>query len=109
MASSALPGTHWLSLRRKATGCIFGALSTHPRWSFPRRCTRSSEIAIVTDELERIERAYKGYKDNNAADRWSLTNRGNRAALRERERATYGLLRAQGWIPLGARRVLEVG
>ena len=63
----------------------------------------------MTDELERIERAYKGYKDSNAADRWSLTNRGNRAALRERERATYGLLRAQGWIPLGARRVLEVG
>lgn len=63
----------------------------------------------MTDERERIVRAYEGYRKSQAADRWSLTNRGNLSALREREKATRDLLQSHGWLPLGSRRILEVG
>ncbi len=63
----------------------------------------------MTDEIDRIARAYRGYEESQAANRWSLANRGNRAALRERQGATRELLEERGWIPLGARRILEVG
>src|SRR5256885_1623686 len=49
MASSARPATHWLSLRRKTTGCIFAALSTHPRWGFRWGGTRNAEHLDFAD------------------------------------------------------------
>lgn len=64
----------------------------------------------MTDEIERIARAYRGYEQESlATKRWSLTNRGNRAALDERQRTIRKMLTAKGWVPLGSRRVLEVG
>lgn len=63
----------------------------------------------MNDEVERIARAYRGYEESQAAERWSLANRGNRAALDERKRVIRNRLAARGWLPLGARRVLEVG
>jgi len=64
----------------------------------------------LSQEQERIARAFRAYKDSDAAHgRWSPANRGNQAALREREDATRRLLGAHGLIPLGATRVLEVG
>jgi len=63
----------------------------------------------LSDELDRIAHAYRGYEESQAADRWSLANRGNRAALRERRKTVRELLDQQGWIPLGSRRALEVG
>jgi SAM-dependent methyltransferase len=64
----------------------------------------------LTDEIERIARAYRGYEEESlATKRWSLANRGNRAALDERQRTIRKMLTANGWVPLGSRRVLEVG
>jgi SAM-dependent methyltransferase len=61
-------------------------------------------------EPERIARAYRGYAETQAGDRrWTLDNPGNRAALQERTDAVRRLLAATGWLPLGAREVLEVG
>src|SRR5712692_10575304 len=64
----------------------------------------------LSDEIDRIARAYRGYEEENlATKRWSLANRGNRAALDERQRTIRKVLTAKGWVPLGSRRVLEVG
>jgi SAM-dependent methyltransferase len=64
----------------------------------------------MADEIERIARAYRGYEEESlATKRWSLANRGNRAALDERQRTIRKMLTAKGWVPLGSRRVLEVG
>ncbi len=63
----------------------------------------------MTDEIDRIAHAYQGYEETDAAKRWSLANRGNRAALDERQLKVRKLLAARGWLPLGSRRVLEVG
>jgi SAM-dependent methyltransferase len=63
----------------------------------------------VSEELDRIAQAYRGYEETQAAERWSLANPGNRAALQQRQTAVRELLAARGWIPLGSRRVLEVG
>lgn len=64
----------------------------------------------MTDEIDRIARAYRGYEEEQlATKRWSLANRGNRAALDERQRTVKKMLAAKGWLPLGSRRVLEVG
>ncbi|HKW58987.1 MAG TPA: class I SAM-dependent methyltransferase [Candidatus Dormibacteraeota bacterium] len=59
-------------------------------------------------ETDRIARAYEEMEAR-AGDRWSLANRGNRTILDERRQAFMRLLAAAGWIPLGDRRVLEVG
>jgi SAM-dependent methyltransferase len=63
----------------------------------------------LTDEIDRIARAYRGYEEDHASRRWSLANRGNRAALDERQGAIRQMLTAKGWLPLGTRSVLEVG
>src|SRR5207249_6442807 len=44
-----------------------------------------------------------------AGARWSLANPGNRKILSERRRVIRHLFRRRGWLPLGDRRVLEVG
>lgn len=59
-------------------------------------------------ESERIARAYKNL-EGRAGARWDPSNRGNRRILEERRRATRSLLVSAGWLPLGERRVLEVG
>ena len=59
-------------------------------------------------ETERIARAYEELLGARAS-RWDLSNPGNRAILAERRRATVRLLDRQGWLPLGERRVLDVG
>lgn len=63
----------------------------------------------MSEEQDRIAQAYRGYEETKAAERWSLANPGNRAALDERQRTVRELLTQRGWIPLGSRRVLEVG
>jgi len=59
-------------------------------------------------ETERIARAYKEMEAR-AGARWSLANPGNRKILSERRRVIRHLFRRRGWLPLGDRRVLEVG
>jgi ubiquinone/menaquinone biosynthesis C-methylase UbiE len=62
----------------------------------------------LTDETDRIAGAYRGYAKD-GTKRWSLANRGNRMALQERQRAVKALLGSMGLLPLGTRRVLDVG
>jgi SAM-dependent methyltransferase len=59
-------------------------------------------------EAERIAQAYRG-RDQRAVARWDLGNAGNRRILAERRRLTTRLLDRAGWLPLGDRRVLDVG
>ncbi len=59
-------------------------------------------------EADRIARAYEGLAER-AGRRWDPDNRGNRAILSGRRAATRRLLAEAGLLPLGDRRVLEVG
>jgi ubiquinone/menaquinone biosynthesis C-methylase UbiE len=59
-------------------------------------------------ETDRIRNAY-GNLDERTIARWDSRNAGNRYILAERQRLIRRLLRRQGWLPLGDRRVLDVG
>lgn len=59
-------------------------------------------------EAERIARAYEDL-ETRAGARWNADNLGNQLILAERRRVTRELLERAGWVPLGDRRVLEVG
>jgi ubiquinone/menaquinone biosynthesis C-methylase UbiE len=59
-------------------------------------------------EAERIARAYEQI-DAGAGSRWDQSNAGNRLILEERRRLTTRLLTEAGWVPLGERRILEIG
>lgn len=59
-------------------------------------------------EADRIARAYQELAERGGG-RWDPRNRGNQAILAERRRLTRELLRRAGYLPLGGRRVLEVG
>lgn len=59
-------------------------------------------------ETDRITRAYRELEEH-AAGRWDLDNKGNQAILSERRRLTRAALQREGLLPLGDRKVLEVG
>jgi len=59
-------------------------------------------------ETDRIKQAY-GSLDERTIARWDLRNPGNQHILAERRRLTRRLLQRAGWLPLGDRRVLDVG
>lgn len=59
-------------------------------------------------EVDRIASAYRN-RDQRAALRWDAANAGNRLIVAERKQMTRELLERQGWLPLGERRVLDVG
>jgi ubiquinone/menaquinone biosynthesis C-methylase UbiE len=59
-------------------------------------------------ETDRIARAYRE-RDECAAMRWDLRNAGNQRILSERRRLVRQLLQRTGWLPMGDRRVLDVG
>ena len=59
-------------------------------------------------EADRIARAYQDLEER-AGRRWDPANPGNRAILLERRRITRRLLDEAGFLPLGSRRVLEIG
>lgn len=58
-------------------------------------------------ETDRIARAYRELEQHGG--RWDQRNLGNQAILAERRRLTRRALESKGWVPLGARKVLEVG
>src|SRR5262245_9200735 len=68
---------------------------------------RNRRARYVT-ETDRIARAYKEMVAR-AGSRWSLTNEGNRAMLAERRLAVRRLLAGIDWLPLGDRKIIEVG
>ncbi len=61
-------------------------------------------------EVRRLRAVYRRYAEQNlAASKWSPLNRGNQAIVRERDRLLGKLLDKAGLVPLGQRRVLDVG
>ena len=59
-------------------------------------------------ETERIARAYRE-RELTTGSRYDLRNAGNRLVLAERRGLAKKLLTDEGWVPLGERRVLDVG
>jgi ubiquinone/menaquinone biosynthesis C-methylase UbiE len=59
-------------------------------------------------EAERIAKAYSEL-ESKAGSRYDLRNRGNQLVLAERRDMTKAILGRAGWVPLGERRVLDVG
>jgi len=59
-------------------------------------------------EADRIANAYREL-DSGDTTRWDPANAGNQHMVAERKRLARRLLEEQGWIPLGDRRVLDVG
>jgi ubiquinone/menaquinone biosynthesis C-methylase UbiE len=66
---------------------------------------------VSTDrEIKRLKDVYERYEQQDmSARRWSLDNAGNRAIMAERRRATRTLLSKHGLVPLGERKLLEIG
>jgi len=64
----------------------------------------------VHSEVDRLKLVYQEYGERGLGKtKWSLTNRGNQAIRRERERKLEQLLQRAGFLPLGQRRILDVG
>lgn len=59
-------------------------------------------------EAKRIAQVYRE-REGAVGSRYDPRNRGNRLVLEERRSLTRRLLAAAGWLPLGRRRVLDVG
>jgi SAM-dependent methyltransferase len=66
--------------------------------------------ARISDEITRVRRVYRGYAERGRGAReWAPDHPGNRAMVDERTRVLAGLLERSGRLPLGSRRVLDVG
>lgn len=61
------------------------------------------------NELQRIASVYHAYEHGPAQARWSIDNPGNRAVLAERTALLRRALAQNGFFPLTARRILDVG
>jgi SAM-dependent methyltransferase len=66
--------------------------------------------ARIPDEIARVRRVYRGYAERGRGTReWAADHPGNRAMVDERTRVLAGLLERSGRLPLGGRRVLDLG
>ena len=66
--------------------------------------------ARISDEITRVRRVYRGYAERGRGAReWAADHPGNRAMVDERTRVLAGLLERSGRLPLGSRRVLDLG
>jgi SAM-dependent methyltransferase len=66
--------------------------------------------ARIQDEITRVRRVYRGYAERGRCVReWAADRPGNRAIVDERTRFLAGLLERSGRLPLGSRRVLDLG
>jgi ubiquinone/menaquinone biosynthesis C-methylase UbiE len=64
----------------------------------------------VHSEVDRLKLVYREYRERGLGKtKWSLTNRGNQAIWRERERKLEQLLQRAGFLPLDQWRILDVG
>ena len=67
-------------------------------------------VELLSDEIVRVRRVYRGYAERGRGAReWAAGNPGNRAMVDERTRVLAGLLERSGRLPLGSRRVLDLG
>jgi SAM-dependent methyltransferase len=61
-------------------------------------------------EVDRLRDVYRGYSARGLSrSKWSADNSGNQAIQRERGLKTQELLQRAGFLPLGSRRILDVG
>jgi SAM-dependent methyltransferase len=61
-------------------------------------------------EVQRLTHVYREYGERGwRKTKWAITNRGNQAILQERERELKQLLQRSGFLPLGDKRILDVG
>jgi SAM-dependent methyltransferase len=61
-------------------------------------------------EVERLTEVYREYRDRGWGEtKWSSTNTGNQAMLRERRYKLKQLLQCSGFLPLDQRHILDVG
>ena len=61
-------------------------------------------------EVDRLRDVYRGYAARGLGrSKWSADNRGNQAIQRERNFKIHESLERAGFLPLGSRRVLDVG
>lgn len=61
-------------------------------------------------EVQRITEVYRDYRERGWGEtKWSITNKGNQAVLREREQKLNEVLQCSGFLPLDQRRILDVG
>jgi ubiquinone/menaquinone biosynthesis C-methylase UbiE len=61
-------------------------------------------------EVERLRRVYQKYAALGwGQTKWSTANQGNQALRSERQHSVFNLLKNAGLIPLGKRRILDVG
>ncbi len=66
--------------------------------------------ARTHDEIARVRRVYRGYAERGRGVReWAADNPGNRAMVDERTRVLEALLERSWRLPLGSRRVLDLG
>jgi len=64
----------------------------------------------VYSEVDRLKKVYGEYGERDWGEKkWSVANRGNQVIRRERERKLEQLLQRAGLLPLGNRRILDVG
>jgi len=65
---------------------------------------------LLSGEITRVRRVYRGYAERGRGAReWAADHPGNRAMVDERTRVLAGLLEQSGRLPLGSRRVLDLG
>jgi SAM-dependent methyltransferase len=61
-------------------------------------------------EVQRLRSVYQEYTCRGlGSSKWSASNRGNDAIVRERSRKTLDCLKNAGFLPLSERRILDVG
>ncbi|PYJ62909.1 MAG: SAM-dependent methyltransferase [Verrucomicrobia bacterium] len=61
-------------------------------------------------EVDRLKDVYRQYGERGwGKKKWAVTNRGNQAIQQERDRKLEQLLQRAGFLPLGNRRILDVG
>ena len=61
-------------------------------------------------EVDRLTEVYREYRDRGWGEtKWSITNKGNQAMLRERDRKLKQILKRAGLLPLDNRRILDIG
>lgn len=64
----------------------------------------------MQDEVERIRRVYHEYGHSSIVQsRWTTANRGNQRIVSERAQVMADILHGHSCIPLGKRRVLDIG
>jgi len=61
-------------------------------------------------EVQRLNAVYRGYSDRKlGSSKWSPSNPGNQAIIHERDAIVLDLLQRWGFLPLGERRILDLG